>query len=132
MIVLRFDPLAPLIRLRVTLQAVASRTAIFVFDPGASITLLRPSLARSVGRVPESSASSTVPILTAGGEAQAQQLPLAAVSLYGERIGPLNVCCAPLPAGLKAHGLLGLDVLRRFNIRLDFESGLLRMQRFTD
>lgn len=128
MVVLKFNPQTSLIRLRATLVSEFKKTAIMVFDPGASITLVTPQVVEALGCkfIPSVSA---MPIFTAGGTAHARRLRLISLSLYGETIAPVDALCVPLPAGLGADGLLGLNVLRHFKIGLDFETGTLTFDR---
>lgn len=128
MIVLNFDPRASLICLRLTLEATYRRTAVLIFDPGASLTLLTPRLAESLGCQLEAAPQSAA-IFTAGGVARARRIRIKSLSLYGEVFAAIEVLCAPLPDGLGADGLLGLDVLRHFKIGLDFQTGTLTFER---
>lgn len=99
-----------------------------IFDPGASLTLLTPRLAESLGCQLGSSPQSAS-IFTAGGMARARRIRLKSLSFYGEVFASIEVLCAPLPEGLGADGLLGLDVLRHFKIGLDFQTGTLTFER---
>ena len=128
MIHLRFDPKAQLIRLRAELRCAVQRDAVLVLDTGASLTVLSPRLTDTLG-APAVGADSTAQILTAGGVAAAHRVHLASITLYGERLGPFQVLSAPLPPQIRAAGILGLDVLRHFNVTLDFEHGLLTLER---
>jgi len=99
-----------------------------IFDPDASLTLLTPRLAESLGCQLGSSPQSAS-IFTAGGMARARRIRLKSLSFYGEVFASIEVLCAPLPEGLGADGLLGLDVLRHFKIGLDFQTGTLTFER---
>ena len=129
MIQLTFDPRVRLIRLRATLVGARPRSATLVLDTGASLTVLTPRAVAALDApvVPE---APDMPILTAGGRANTAQHHLASLDLYGERLGPVRVLSAPLPLQIRAEGLLGLDVLRHFNVTLDFEHGELTLERF--
>lgn len=128
MITLNFDPQASLIRLRVTLEHEYQKSTLMVFDPGASITVITPQLAEALG-YELSQTRSTTSIYTAGGMVRARQLTLPSLSLYGEGLESVEVLCSPLPQGIGADGLLGLNVLRHFKINLDFASGVLILDR---
>jgi predicted aspartyl protease len=127
-VVLKFNPQASLIRLRVVLVSEFKKAAVMVFDPGASITLVTPQIAEALGSefIPSASPMS---IFTAGGTARAHRLQLKSLSLYGETLAPVDALCSPLPTGLGADGLLGLNVLRHLKIGLDFETGTLTFDR---
>jgi len=124
-----FDPQASTIRVTAVLQGLVRRRARLVLDTGASRTVLAPRLVEVIQARPAGHVS-PVPIMTAGGMASAEQVRLTSVSLQGFTVGPVDVLCTPLPTQLGAAGLLGLDILRHFNVTLDFEHGELTLERF--
>lgn len=123
-----FNPRSRLIRVPAVLEGNQRRLAILILDTGASLTVLKPGLVTSIRARPPAN-SAPVQMMTAGGLASAQPVRLDSITLQGQTIGPLEVLCAPLPDQLGAAGLLGLDILRHFNVALDFEHGQLNLAR---
>ena len=100
----------------------------FVLDTGATLTCVEPALARQLG-IESSRAASAA---GAAGVAPLQLVRLDRVAVGGAAIDSLQGCVLDLAhlraAGLPADGLLGLNYLRSFNLTLDFERRVLRLE----
>lgn len=53
-----------------------------------------------------------------------------ALSAFGETVHDLEVLCHDLPEEAHVDGLLGLNFLRHFDLRLSFSQGIIELHRF--
>ena len=125
-----FNPQSNLIILDVQISYKASRRVKMALDTGASVTVITPQVAKSIGYSEEQLVPS-LPMTTASGSEQTAQITLRFAALFSEKIASLDARVFNLPSDLKIDGLLGLNFLRRFNITMNFEQGALTFQRIS-
>lgn len=103
----------------VTIQVNGTRPAKVILDTGASHTMLSYAVARDLALWANASATSLT-MHTAGGTVRADVLPIASISLGGAEVRHTVATIYDLPeAPPGIEGLLGLDVLRQFEVTLD-------------
>ena len=91
-------------------------------DTGATWTLISWETAVLVGYDPGSIRQRT-PITTGSGIEYCPQLNLLGVEALEKMVKNLEVLCHTLPPTSRVDGLLGLNFLRRFDVRLNFKRG---------
>jgi len=110
---------------------VQSRRVYFIFDTGASITTLTPKFARSAGISPPKGA----PVLRFNTANGVTTMPLGLITrmrlgehaLQNVTYSTCKTCGAGKRPGLDAEvvGLLGMNVIRKYQVRVDEAEGLL-------
>lgn len=103
-------------------------SATLLIDTGASMTILSPDLLQTLGY---GLAGRTANFTTANGVVQApletlEQLALGSVSVSDVVVGGLGMG----PSGGQVDGLLGMNVLREFDFRLDQRAAILYLDRW--
>ena len=88
-------------------------------DTGAILTMIPIETALAIGYDP-ANAKRRTEMITVSGVEYAPQLIVRAVRVLGQTVGTLDVVCHDLPAQSPVKGLLGLNVLRHFNVHLNF------------
>jgi predicted aspartyl protease len=88
-------------------------------DTGATWTLVSWDAAVLVGCDPASVQQRT-PITTGSGVEYCPKLNLRIVEALGKAVKNLEILCHTLPPTSRVDGLLGLNFLRRFDVRLNF------------
>lgn len=105
----------------------------FIVDTGASYTALSPEVARMVGVMPPQGAPTTT-INTANGQTQAAFGVVPSFEFGGRRHANVTYLLCPscgaskTPWGAPLAGLLGMNVLRRYTMKIDDARGLLELQ----
>jgi len=117
-----FLPGRRLVAVRVTLNELDD--AVLIVDTGAERTVISQHLAARLGL------DQTHPLRLQPLAGIGQSAPVPVVRLERLRVGAstvvgVEVSVYDLPAVIRADGLLGLNVLNRFGVTLDFNRGLL-------
>ena len=120
----RFDPTATFIRIPVRIVGLQSVEWLgMALDTGSNRTVLSELAAIRLGY--DLLSTPTVRIVTASGIAEARLIFLRQIFALGIAVDEFPVLVMPLPAQLRADGLLGLDFLRLRNLFCNFEKGIL-------
>ncbi|HID61649.1 MAG TPA: hypothetical protein EYP49_02710 [Anaerolineae bacterium] len=88
-------------------------------DTGSSLTLLTPRLLQGVGLDP-AAATARRPVYTYDGAAELPVLRVPRFRVFGQEVHDLEVACGELPPQLGLDGVLGLNFLRHFDLRINF------------
>ena len=88
-------------------------------DTGANMTTIPFEMGILLGSKPDKSMT-RAEMLTASGIEYAPVVSIPRVKLFNFELKDVDVVCHTLPPRSVAVGLLGLDILSRFNIHLDF------------
>lgn len=124
----RFDPKAGLILVKTKLYGPRGDTVVnLALDTGATCTLVSWETAVLVGYDPASN-QQRIPITTGSGVEYCPKLNLLGVEALGKTVKNLEVLCHTLPPTSRVDGLLGLNFLRRFNVRLNFKEGYITIR----
>jgi len=126
MIKLPFNPDASLLVFPCAIEFQDVRTVWLALDTGASTTTIRESDLRNIGY----SRESFTDIVSFSDASQSHLVPrvtLKSFSLAGARIDSLEVLAYTIPDGI--DGVIGLNFLRHFNLALNFERGILTLER---
>jgi clan AA aspartic protease (TIGR02281 family) len=119
----------PLDRATLTIRAdvrVAGEPLELVVDTGATLTTIPSALVKRLGLWKPD--LPTVRIETAGGIREAELVRIPEITIGSIRVAAVRAVVLDLPGQLAGKGLLGLNVLRRLNMRLDSERGRLILQ----
>ena len=120
----RFDPTATFIRIPVRIVGLQGVEWLgMTLDTGSNRTVLSELAAIRLGY--DLLSTPTVRIVTASGIAEARLIFLRQIFALGIAVDEFPVLVMPLPAQLRADGLLGLDFLRLRNLFCNFEKGIL-------
>ena len=120
----RFDPTATFIRIPVRIVGLQGVEWLgMALDTGSNRTVLSELAAIRLGY--DLLSTPTVRIVTASGIAEARLIFLRQIFALGIAVDEFPVLVMPLPAQLRADGLLGLDFLRLRNLFCNFEKGIL-------
>ncbi len=128
MATIRFDPSHGVVVAEAMIRGpVASRKILVAIDTGAAYCVIPPEYALAIGIQPGLNPR-MVSITTASGV-----LHVPVVEMPRIAVGPVEaqeVSCAlhSLPASSRIDGLIGISFLRRFQVFLDFEAGVLKME----
>ena len=90
-----------------------------VLDTGASITTITIEAAIAIGCDPATS-KKRIEMITASGTEYAPVITIPTISFLQFTLHQVEVVCHNLPPQALASGLLGLNVLKRFDIHLNF------------
>ncbi len=101
--------------------------AILLLDTGSSITALTPKAIRKLGLDPQK------PHVVRrthvwGGTQETPILVVPWVRVFGQEVSGLEVACGDLPPALKIDGVLGLNFLRYFDLRVNFREEYLELR----
>ncbi len=97
-----------------------------VLDTGSRLSIVSPELAEEIGLdVREEPGTELVGV---AGSAPLLKATVAEVSLLGETVRNLEVVCHPLHPALGFHGILGMNFLQHFNVRLDNDSETIELE----
>jgi len=103
----------------VTIQVNETRSAKLILDTGASHTILARAIARDLGLFSLRTVTSVI-MHTVGGAVQADMVPVDSIRLGGAEVRNSVVAIHDLPdVPQEIEGLLGLSVLREFEVTLD-------------
>lgn len=118
-----FDAEEGLIVVRAALTGPAGvRLIRLVLDTGASDTAINAGILIDLG-YDIAAAAEHVPVATASGMETAAVVPIQKIIALGQQRTDLAVLTYPFPAELDIDGLLGLDFLREYVLRIDFRAG---------
>ena len=124
----RFDPKAGLILVKTKLYGPRGDAIVnLALDTGATWTLISWETAVLVGYDPASIQQRT-PITTGSGVEYCPKLNLRGVEALGKAVKNLEVLCHTLPPTSLVDGLLGLNFLRRFDVRINFKAGYITVR----
>jgi predicted aspartyl protease len=130
MTILRFNPRLNLIVLNVGLKYQVRHTIRMALDTASTFSALAPDAATRIG-FDLSQVESQETIATASQTLTVPQITVPAVTLGTETVRDLLFLVMPLPLPLGVKGLLGLNFMRHFRVALDFEQGLLNLERLS-
>lgn len=99
-----------------------------ILDTGASFTLFSPEALVAIGCEPNPSKGS-IKIVTASSIEFVPLVKVPMVEFYGQQLRDVNVVSHSMPPGVLAEGLIGLNVLRQFNVYLEFLKKLISVSR---
>jgi predicted aspartyl protease len=125
---LPFDPKAPLLIFPCHIEYRRRGRAWQPLDTGASTTIIRESILRAIGYASES----LTELATFGDASQSHLAPkvtLKSFSLADAKVENLEALCYTIPEEHGIHGVIGLNFLRHFNLALNFERGILTLER---
>lgn len=123
-----FDPNSQVILVKALIRGPCRTHAInMILDTGATYTLIAPEILMDVGLDPSKS-QKTSRITTASGLEYVSFIPVPCIEALGMQKENLEVCVHSLPTPIPARGLLGLNFLRDFEIRLNLSKGILEIQ----
>ena len=97
-----------------------------VLDTGASITTIPNEIALAIGCDPAKS-KKRIEMITASGIEYVPIVVVPKIDLLGFRLKNTEVACLNLPPQSAVSGLLGLNILRNFDIALKFRQKLLEI-----
>ena len=97
-----------------------------VLDTGATITTVPIEAAIAIGCDPAKS-KKRIEMITASGTEYAPVVTIPEVRFLGFKLKDVAVICHNLPPQATVSGLLGLNVLKRFDIFLKFRSKILEI-----
>jgi predicted aspartyl protease len=93
--------------------------SVMSLDTGSSITLFTPRLLQEVGLDP-AAANVRRSVYTYDGVAELPVLQVPRLRVFGQEVHDLEVACGELPLQLGLDGVLGLNFLRYFDLRINF------------
>ena len=126
---LHFDPNAPLLIFPCAIEYEDITRVWLALDTGASTTIIRESALRDIGYPLEA----TTEFASFGNASKSHLVPkvtLKSLSMADAKAENIEVLCYTIPEEYGIHGVIGLNFLRHFNISLDFERGMLTLNRF--
>ncbi len=120
-----FDTNLSIIPIRVRLKINGkSKYARMAVDTGASLMLIGSDVAEALGvSIPEG----FVQMLTTAGAQIAPMYSIDEVEVCSKRVRNVQVIVHNLPEDSYVDGLLGLNVLRNFNMNINFDEGILEL-----
>ena len=123
----RFDPDVPVIVLEVVIEGPRGRRWVTAaLGTGATYTLFPREILEAVGYTPRLAEEKTT-LITASDVESVPLLTVKRIGLPGLSCDNVKVVCHDLPERSYVNGLLGLSFLRRFQMQLDFASGVLTL-----
>lgn len=123
-----FDPNAPILLFECVLEFKSRHIFIMALDSGSSYTIISEAAATQVG-YDLSKISEYVSFSNASQSHLVPKVTLNSFSLADAKIDNLDVLIYTLPEEHGIDGVIGLNFLRHFNIGLDFEYGILTLDR---
>lgn len=97
-----------------------------VFDTGATTTIISWAIAEKLGLKP-AQARNTIPFFSASGKVLAPIIKIDALKIGETIVKNLEVIIHDLPQESRVYGLLGMNFISNFEVRLDFKKGLVRL-----
>ena len=119
-----FNPKFPLIIVEGIIRRNAERTLRLALDTGCSRTIIPFETAEAIGCDPGGSRSRTR-IVTGSGIEIVPVVSLNSIKALGKTIKNIEVACYNLPEEGFVDGLLGLDFLKNFKLKINFEKGII-------
>jgi len=125
---LKFDPDAPILVFKCVIEYRSRLIADLALDTGASKTIIREKLLEAVGfDLKEVTTYSTF-----GDATETHLVPevtLRAFALGPEKVENVQCLAYTIPEEHGIDGVIGLNFLRHFNMSLDFQKGVLTLDR---
>lgn len=98
-----------------------------VLDTAARVTIVRPALAHRIGL--ELREEPDAELVGVAGSAPVYGATVDAVELLGYTVLDLEVICQPLHPELRFDGVLGVNLIRHFNIWIDNDAERVTFER---
>ena len=98
-----------------------------VVDTGASITSIPSDIALAIGIDP-SKPIKRIEIITASGTEYVPVVIVPCVQFLGFSLKNIEIACLNLPPQSTVSGLLGLNILKKFNLSLKFREALIEIE----
>jgi predicted aspartyl protease len=118
----------PVIILRPVFTGPKGRCRIeMALDTGATYTMIPWNIAEKLGYDPAVS-SNRLRLVTASTTEVVPLITIESIELMGYKIDNVIVACHDLPIKSRVEGLLGLNILRHFNIDLHLKDELLELE----
>lgn len=126
----QFDPQSNILLVEARIEGKSSRwTSLqMALDTGASLTVIPWSAAEMLGLDPARSRR-RMRFMTGSGMEAAPVLTVDAIEVLGVQISHVPVLCHDLPQRSLVDGLLGLSFLRHCRLLIDFQGGILRLDK---
>ena len=108
-----------------------SKRANLILDTGASHTCVAPYVINGLGYTVIGGEGKTI---TASGTVNKQSITLSKLVAIGESVENIDVSILKFPPEMRIlniHGLLGLDFLRHFDMKINFSSGIVEIVRIS-
>lgn len=119
----QFDSKAGIVLVKIKLYGPKGDAIVnFALDTGATWTLVSWESAVQLGYDPASVRERT-PVTTGSGVEYCPKVILNRVEALGKAVRKLEALCHTLPPTSRVDGLLGLNFLRRFDVRMNFKQG---------
>ena len=96
-------------------------------DTGARYTIIPHEVAEKIGCIPEKDAKK-VEIMTGSGCEEVLAVVIPYFATLGKKLENFEVLVHDLPEGSYVDGVLGLDFLNRFALRIDFQKGYIDLK----
>jgi predicted aspartyl protease len=96
-------------------------------DTGAATTLVSWTVAVALGYDP-AAGSDRLRIITGSGSEYCPRISVSRFDGLGKSVRDLQVVCRDLPPDSRVRGLLGLNFLRRFDLRINFKGGFIPLR----
>ncbi|MBI4357796.1 MAG: retroviral-like aspartic protease family protein [Candidatus Omnitrophica bacterium] len=96
-------------------------------DTGATFTMIPPEATLSIGINP-ADPSRMREITTGSGTVYCPIVTIPEFTAFGSKVKNLEVFCHTLPPESPVDGLLGLNFLKQFDLRLNFKKGFLEIR----
>jgi predicted aspartyl protease len=100
-------------------------------DTGARLTIITPKVAQELGFAADE-LEPEVTVIGVTGETPAAMLRVASISIRGVEVKNERVLCHPLPSVLGLDGILGLSILRHFDITIENSTETVTLTRWRD
>ncbi len=98
-----------------------------VVDTGASITSIPSDIALAIGIDPSKS-TKRIEIITASATEYVPVVIVPCVQFLGFTLKNVEIACLNLPPRSTVSGLLGLNILKKFNLSFNFRQGLIEIE----
>ena len=103
------------------------RDIVMALDTGSSLTVLTPQAIRELGMDPEHPVGHRQTFAW-GGSRRVPILVVPRVRVFGQEVHDLEVACGELPPRLGISGVLGLNFLRHFDLRINFREEYIELR----
>ncbi len=100
--------------------------AILLLDTGSSITTLTPTAMSRLGLDPEKSQERRLTHVW-GGVHETPILIMPRLRVFGQERCNIEVACGDLPPAIKLDGVLGLNFLQYFDLRINFRDAYIEL-----
>ena len=98
-----------------------------VVDTGASITSIPSDIALAIG-VDPSKSTKKIEIITASGTEYVPIIIVPSVQFLGFSLKNVEIACLNLPPQSTVSGLLGLNILKKFDLSFKFREGIIQIE----